>query len=358
MFMQLLCAFAGLGLLLLALSDFAVTAFVPTGEGRLTALVGRGVYKLLLWLSGYNGYNRRLNYIGLVAIVAISTVWISLLWLGFTLIYLSDVNSILVGTSKTPADFFEKLYHVGYTISTLGIGDYVPGNDFWRVVTSLVSFVGLVTITMSITYLIPVISNAIHKRSLSLQISSLGQTPEDIVLNSYDGHDFRSIESTLTSLSSEIFLYTQNNVAYPILHYMHSCNPSENIVLRLAALDEALTLFLFHVPDELRPSLLSLQSARRAITAYLQTILYLELPDEAPPYPRFALLERRTGLAFVGTEGAAQRQIYQSLDKRRKLLLANVQKDGWQWQDLDGPKYQTDLDAPFADQRQPSDARR
>lgn len=177
MIIDILLIVIGSSLILLAVSDFAVTAFVPTGEGRVTALLGRFIYNTFLRLSGCNGRNRMLNYIGLVAIFAISTTWIILLWSGFTMIYVADTNSILVGSNKEPSDVFEKIYHVGYTLSTLGIGDYVPGSDFWRIFTSFISFVGLVTITMSITYLVPVISSAIHKRSLSLQISSLGETP-------------------------------------------------------------------------------------------------------------------------------------------------------------------------------------
>ena len=351
MILHLLFVIIGASLLTVVLSDFAVTAFVPTSEGRVTAWVGNMVYKFMFWLAGKNGHRRLLNYIGLVAILAISIAWILLLWSGFTLIYLADPNSVLLGTGKTPTDLFEKIYHVGYTLSTLGIGDYVPGNNFWRVFTSLVSFVGLVTITMSITYLVPVISNAIHKRSLSLRISSFGETPEEIVINSYNGTDFSDAESTLNSLSAEIFLYTQNHVAYPILHHMHSNNPTENITLKLAALDEALTIFLFHVPAELRPSQLQIQSVRRAITAYLETVTYLGFTEQPPPRPRFHLVEEFTGVTLERTSGPAAEELYAALDKRRRLSYADIRSDGWHWNDMQGEKYLTDLDMNYSNKQ-------
>ena len=351
---QIILIVVGVSLILLVISDFAVTAFVPTGEGRITATVGKSAYQLMLWLSGNNGHHRRLNYIGLITIFSISTIWILLLWTGFALIYLSDTNSVLVGTDKSPTDTFEKIYHVGYTLSTLGIGDYVPGNNFWRVFTSFVSFVGLVTITMSITYLVPVISNAIHKRSLSLQISSFGETPEEMIINSYNGKDFCDAESALSSLSAEIFLYAQNHVAYPILHHMHSNNPTENIVLKLAALDEALTIFMFHVPAEQRPSYLQIQSVRRAITAYLETITYLDLAPEQPPLPRFYIIEDYTGAKLERTTSPYRDEVYQALDKRRRLFYADVQYDGWKWEDMQGEKYMTDLDANYSNKLMPS----
>lgn len=344
---ELLLIVVGAGLLLLAISDFAITAFVPTGEGRLTALVGRSTYRLILWLSGKNGRNPWLNNIGLATIFITLTLWIVLLWTGFSMIYLSDERSVLVGTDKSPTDTFEKIYHVGYTLSTLGIGDYVPGNNFWRVFTSFVSFVGLVTITMSITYLVPVISNAIQKRSLSLQISSFGETPEEIVINSYNGKDFSEAGTALSSLSGEIFLHTQNQVAYPILHHMHSSNPSENIVLKITALDEALTILMFHVPAEMQPNHLQIQSVRRAITAYLKTIRYMKPTEEQPPLPRFHIIEEYTGVRLERTSSPYLDEVYQGLDKRRRQFYADVKNDGWTWEDMKGEKYVTDFDATY-----------
>ncbi len=348
MLTSLLLVIVGATLVFLAISDFAVTAFVLTGEGKISALTGRGIYNLMQRLAGRNGRNRLLNYIGLVAIFSIIIIWILLLWAGFTLIYAADANSVLVGEDKTQADVYEKIYHVGYTLSTLGIGDFVPGNDFWRVFTSIVSFAGLVIVTMSISYLVPVLFNAIHKRSLSLQISSLGATPEEIVINSYDGQDFSSANRALSDLSAEIFLYTQNQLAYPILHYMHSNTPSENISLKLTALDEALTIFIFHVPEAQRPDALQLQTVRRAITAYLTTIAYLELAPEPPPLPRFQLIENHTGVKLDRTSPLDAHELYHGLEKRRKLMLADLRDGGWEWDDMAGEKYETDLDVPFA----------
>ncbi|MGB3851811.1 MAG: potassium channel family protein [Tunicatimonas sp.] len=338
-----------LGILIvgIAVSDFAVTAFVPTGEGKITAFIGRFCFKALMTLAGKEGNHRILNYIGLFCIFLTIFTWTLLLWTGFSCIYISDPNSILVGSDKSPTDVFEKIYHVGYTLSTLGIGDYVPGNNFWRVFTSFVSFVGLVTVTMSITYLVPVISNAIQKRSLSLQISSLGEAPEQIVINGFNGKDFSDLSNILSDLSAGIFLYTQNHVAYPILHHMHSNNPSENVVLKLVALDEALTIFLYHIPEDKRPNLIEVQSVRRAITAYLKTITYMEPTDEAPPRPRFEMIEEFTGLKLKRTQPPHIDELYEALDKRRKLLYADLQMDGWQWADMHGEKYITDLDVNY-----------
>jgi hypothetical protein len=334
----------GVGLVGFALYDFAVTAYIPSGEGPISERINHGVYDLFFWMAGHKGRNPRLAYVGLAIIFALSFTWITMIWTGFVCIYAAFPESVLQGQNKTPTDLFEKIYHVGYTLSTLGIGDYVPGNNLWRVVTAITSFVGLVTITMSITYLVPVISNAIQKRTLSLHIAGLGESPEQIVINSYNGENFQGISGQLSDLAAMIFTYAQNHLAYPILHHMHNCNPSENIVLKLTALDEALTILVFHVPEHLRPNRLEVQLVRRAITTYLKTVTHITEADSSPPCAKFHLVEQYTGVKLLNTESEARDRLYASLDPRRKLLKGNILADGWEWKDIRGEKFISDLE--------------
>lgn len=334
----------GICLISFALYDFAVTAYIPSGEGPISERINHGVFDLFFWLAGRDGRNSKLAYVGLAVIFTLSLAWIIMIWTGFVCIYAAFPESILQGQNKTPTDLFEKIYHVGYTLSTLGIGDYVPGNNFWRIMTAITSFLGLVTITMSITYLVPVISNAIQKRALSLHISALGESAEQIIINSYNGENFQGISGQLSDLASMIFTYAQNHLAYPILHHMHNCNPSENVVLKLTALDEALTIILFHIPEELRPNRLEVQIVRRALTTYLKTVTHLEAANLAPDYAKFHLIEQYTGVKLLNTGGEAREKLYASLEPRRKLLLGGVQADGWEWKDIRGEKFITELE--------------
>lgn len=344
MILTILLVTVGVCLVLLIVYDFAVTAYIPSGEGPVSKQVNNGVFKLFFILSGRNGRNSLLDYVGMAIIFSLSLTWILMLWTGFVCIFSAFPESILQGQNKTPTDLFEKIYHVGYTLSTLGIGDYVPGNNIWRVVTACVSFVGLVTITMSITYLVPVITNAIQKRSLSLYIAALGESPELIVINSYNGENFQGITGQLSDLSTLIFTYAQNQLAYPILHHMHNSNHSENVVLKLACLDEAMNIFEFHIPEHLRPNRMEVQLVRRALTTYLKTIHNIPESNMPPPFAKFHLVEQFTGVTLLNTEDPARQTLYQSLEPRRKLVLGNVQADGWQWEDIRGEKFITELE--------------
>lgn len=335
-----------LGILLLGivLYDFAVTAYIPSGEGPLSHKVNNGIFKLFFFLARRNGRSRLLDYVGVAVIFSLSFTWIILIWTGFVCIFSAFPESILQGQNKTPTDLFEKIYHVGYTLSTLGIGDYVPGNNVWRVLTAIVSFIGLVTITMSITYLVPVVSNAIQKRSLSLYIAALGESPEQIVINSYNGENFQGITGQLSDLSTMIFTYAQNHLAYPILHHMHNSNRSENVVLKLASLDEAINILEFHIPEHLRPNRLEVQLVRRALTTYLDTVHHIPESDQPPPFAKFHLIEDFTGVTLLNTEDPARKVLYASLEPRRKLVLGNLRADGWQWEDMRGEKFITELE--------------
>jgi hypothetical protein len=343
--------YAVLGLLLIALClyDFVMTTFLPSGQGPVTALVNHLTFQGLFLLAGKNGRSHLLEYAGLAIILVILFCWISLLWLGVLLIFVSDNYSVLNGATKLPADVFEKFYYTGFALSTLGVGDFVAGNDGWRGVTSLAAFVGLILITMSITFLVPVISNAGQKRTLGRQIESLGGTAEQIVINSYNGQDFKDLSSQLTSISSMIFTYAQNHLTYPVLHHMHNSKPEENIVLRLAALDEALTIFIFHIPEEKRPAFLDLYMVRRALSSYLDTIRYMETADTAvPPRPDLDKISRQTGEGLASTLENQAEPLYSQLEKRRKLWKANLERDGWQWDDMHEHSDRKDLDVSFA----------
>lgn len=334
----------GVLIVFFCLYDFALTTFLASGQGPITAQINHGVFKMYFMLAKRRGRHPIMEYVGIAIIFSILITWVLLLWSGLLLIFSAFPESVLNSQTKASTDIYEKLYYVGFTLSTLGVGDFVAGNDLWRALTALSAFLGLITITISITYLVPVLSNAVQKRSLGIQISALGESPEQIVINSFNGKDFSSISSQLSTLASMINTYTKNQQTYPVLHHMHATNPSENIVLQLTALDEALSIYMLHVPESLRPQHLEFQVCRRAITTYLETVSYMGHSDEAPPVPDLAIIENETGLSLWYTSEKEVKELYGALSKRRGLLYSNLQNDGWKWEDIYNEKYSTQLD--------------
>jgi hypothetical protein len=62
-----------------------------------------------------------------------------------------------------------------------------PEGNFWDILTAILSFTGLILISIAITYLIPVVSAEIAKRKISVTINTIGGSVEEMLLNYWDG---------------------------------------------------------------------------------------------------------------------------------------------------------------------------
>ena len=107
----------------------------------------------------------------------------------------------------------------------------MPSGDIWRVLTSIYSFTGLILLTMSVTYFIPVLSAVIDQRKLGITLGTLGSSPEEIVLTSWNGKNFEPLISKVDALSDSIIKYSQQHRAYPVIHYFHNNNIYRHIAL-------------------------------------------------------------------------------------------------------------------------------
>lgn len=116
----------------------------------------------------------------------------------------------------------------------------------------------------------------------------------------------------------------------PALHYFHTKERSRSLALSIVALDEAITLLKYGVYGDCRPDPASLNTARRACSAFLKTLKsdYIE-PDDCEPKLIPLELLRREGIPTV--EDVTFHQATKYINKRRRLLLALVQNDGWNW---------------------------
>ena len=342
--MSYFCLALGVFILILVISDIVITTLAPHGAGKITTVLSRYSWKVFLYLSQSYGSHKILNRSGMLVIVVVFTLWIFFLWTGYTLIFCVDENSLVsVNTGRTTT-IEEKFYYVGYTLSTLGYGDLHGGNAFWRIFSSFISFTGLVLITIAVTYLVPITSAEISKRKLSIYIASLGSSPLEILINGWNGNDFRRLNDHFTTLSDMILQLGQNHSAYPVLHYFHTSNKQEAITINLAALDEAVSILFHFIPKEKRPIDQAFLPLRRAITSYLHTLkaAHITPANEAPPFPEISILNQYN-IPFDEDEEKFK-TYYKKLQKRRKMLLSLLKNDGWTWDEMLGPKFETEFE--------------
>lgn len=344
--MSYIYAFAGIAVLMVVFTDLIYTTLSTNGAGFLSDRLSRWLWNAIFFLGGKRGRNPLMNQAGVIITIFILIVWILLAWLGNGLLFCADPNSIINGQTRLPATIGEKFYYAGYTLSTLGNGDFYARTTFWKLLTVVVSFSGLSMLTIAITYLLQVVSSEIAKRQLALYIAALGGTPQDILLNGWNGRDFKQLETDTAGLASLILSHSQHHLAYPIIHFFHSTRLREASSVNLAALDEALTILMVCVAEETQPSPLSLKTLRKALTAYLLILEddFIISSEQSPPLPDLEAL-RKQGVLLM-KDAATIEKNYDKLSERRRLLLAGVEFGGWTWNDVLRSKFRTELDVP------------
>ncbi len=343
--MNIILLVLGIIILIIVSTDFLSTVFLQKGAGFLTQSVTISVARIFKFVARNRGANIMLDYKGVAIILSMVATWLILAWIGVTLIFSYDPFSIISDKTNEKASFFEKMYFCGYVLSTMGLGDFKPNGEFWKLFTSIVSVSGFLIVTISITYIVPVINNIIEKNTMSLQIASLGESSKEILVSGYNGENFENLSDQFSSLSNIIFRYAKNHAAYPILHHVHSSDKDENAILKLASLDEACNILLFHIPPEKCMQGINLKQLRQSITFYLQSVRNVKPADSPPPVPDLKELSRVLAISLVNTEPKKIESLYGRLQARRCLLKAIIEDDGFTWDDLQGNKFQTKLDA-------------
>ncbi|WP_254763221.1 potassium channel family protein [Natrinema marinum] len=319
----------GVALLGIAVVDLLwTTLWIEGGAGPLTS-------RLMGWTWGgfkrvADRNSRLLTLSGPVVLVAGLVVWICLLWAGWTLVFASGAHPFVDTIDEGPLSWFEHVYFTGYTIFTLGNGDYVPRDGVWQLATTLATASGMLFVTLTVTYVLSVLDAVTQKRSFASGVSGLGTSGDEIVRAGWDGEEFRGLDVPLNDLTSQLNALTENHKAYPILHYFHSGQRDRAPVASIAALDDALTLFRFGIPETDRPSDAVLKTARASVRGYLETLhdAFVDPADRSPPEPTLEGL-RDAGVPTVSDE--AFDDAVADLEDRRRTLLGLVESDARQW---------------------------
>lgn len=322
----------GILTLVIVVYDLIYTTLAPNGAGIISGRVSKEVWNLFLWLSGKDGYKKILDYAGMSIAFVLLLSWVLFIWLGNSLILCSDINSVINNASGNDADVMEKIYYAGYTISSLGNGEFIPSNGFWQIYGAFISLFGLIFVTIAITYLVPVLSAEIDKRQLSIYIATLGCSPQEILINGWNGNNFKRLERHFEALSKMIMKHGQGHLAYPILHYFHNTDKKASAIIQLTNLDEALTILLLYIPEANRPGKEDVYPLRKAITSYLVTLrsVFINPSDNLPRPPGLDKL-KKMGIPLILPE--TKEEELNNLKERRKLLLGLLESDGWNWSD-------------------------
>lgn len=315
---------AGAVILLAAMADAFWTTFTVRGAGWLSgavaAVAGRAFMK---------GPRRLAENASLLALCASFAMWLLLLWAGWTLVFCGSAEAVVNSTDHSPATLNSRIYFAGFTLTTLGVGDVIPGAGAWRIATVLAATSGFIVLTLFVTYALSVITALNQRRALGLAVEHLGPSPEDVVALLRDGGQ-QALTTRLLSLTDEIEWMAVQADAFPVLEYSQSSNPQRAFARAIVALGEV-ALLLEHAIDQ-REGLPAAvwQPLRRAVDLMIRE----KQPGGAsahaspPPPPDVARLQR-SGTMPGGRADAAFRD--PEIQQMRSRWAAWLEWHGLPW---------------------------
>ena len=325
--METLYLVIGVVLLVGTLVDVLWTTLWPDGaSGPLSGVLTTVIWRSTRWVGRF--WDRATSLAGPFVLAATLLMWIALLWAGWVFVFASDEGSLIPSTG-IGVTWTGRVYFVAYSMFTMGNGDFSPAEGWWQIATSLTTATGMVIVTLSVTYVLSVVSAVAQKRAFAASVTGLGATAEDFVVAAWDGEDFHSLDLTLNSLSSELALLADQHKSFPVLHYFHAAERTDASAVAVAVLDEALTILDAGVNGcEWNP--VTFKSTRSSVDNYLSTLrtAYLRPADEAPPAPPLGPV-RSAGIPTVDDREFRER--VGQLSDRRRSLLGVVRGDAWEW---------------------------
>jgi hypothetical protein len=304
------------------------TIWVDGHAGPLTRRFGRTIDHLLALIVRDD--HRLLSLAGPVVLIATVLFWALLLWMGWVTLFSADAGALVDPHTKVRATLAGRIYFTGYTMFTLGNGDFAPQGGFWQVASSVTSLSGLFLLTLSVTYVLAVIEAVVAMRSFASQVWSLGHSAEELVAHCWRGSGFPAVELQIVSITEQLNAVSEQHQAYPMLHYYHAERLPQSVSVNLAIFDDALTIWEFLVPMDVRPAPAALQCARDSVREFLDGLrdARIEESSNEPPWIDLTTL-RESGVRVLDYE--AMDRGGNELAVRRRHLLGFLEAERRDW---------------------------
>jgi hypothetical protein len=362
---------AGVGLLLIIIYDVYATVLHSSARyGPIGERLNRGVWRAARTLAFKLPRMRRhkfLNMVGPLMMPLLLLTYIVLLVVAFAFIYYpylpTDFNAAH-DTSQT--SFADALYFSGMTLTTLGYGDIVPRTHVMRFVGVFESAVGIISITLAITYLLTVYGALEHKRTAALSLyhqAGDGADAAGFIAHHYVEGKFYGLRSALSTANRDLQALLESHVEHPVIHYFHPFEVYKSLPRMLFLLLECCSIIQTSLDTEensdLRnyPEVRTLEASARHVLNELVMSLDIErrerprretdaerAEDEQRWLRRYRQTVERLAASGIVTrrdaasgwnEYRAQRQEWESKLQRLSLHL------GYDWDEVTGDR---DLD--------------
>lgn len=317
--MQILQIGIGLAIIIYTFLDFFHSTMSGNGFGWLSGNLNRVLNRLLI----RNQSRAIFNYSGLLHLLITTFVWLGLLFLGTYIIFTSGKHMVVDSEFHLAASYVERFYYTGFVLSTLGVGDFVPGNPTADILTSLLSFSGFVLITTGLTYLVSVVNAVLDKKQLSFFIATIGSDVEEIYEYYKQQDDLTRLLSDSNDLREQILKNSSNYLAFPMVNYFLTRDRHSSLAIQVTVLYEVLNILKLDWEEG------TVQHSK--ICAIIKSIeQYLRLGLEEPADTRYNAEELKTLRSYWRNHG----YIYEPQEEMDRLFTSSLHYAGWSWKEV------------------------
>lgn len=317
--MESLQIIAGLVVIVLIFLDFFHTTLSGNGFG----FISREINRLLNRLIIQNRDRSIFRFSGLTHLLVTTFVWLSLLFSGAFLIFTAGEEMVVNGTTFLPATMTGRFYYTSYVLSTLGIGNLVPGNETSEILSGILSFSGFTLITIGLTYLLSVVQAVLSKKELAFFISTLGSDVEEIYLFFKKDENLDGLLSDANDLREQILQNASSYLAFPMANYFLTKNRRSALIVQLAVLSEVLMVLRMDWEED-SPQYAKLCTVINAIEEYLT--LGLESPDKD--------LHNREKLNTLRSFWGHYGYTFKKNTEMDRRFTSSLRYAGWNWDEV------------------------
>ena len=329
MLVSVLAVSAGVALLVAVFVDLVWTTLgVSHGAGPLTSVMLRAGWRAGAPLRRRQAHGA-IAVAGVVTVMATLAVWVVMLWAAWASMFLGAGDGVVDRTGAN-AGAWDRIYFAGYSVFTLGNGEFQPEGPAWQMATVTAALSGLTVISLAIAYLVLVTSAAAERHATAATLSLLGPTPTDIVKRWWSSRDQDPIgfDRDLADCATRIVELTHRHLPYPVLHFFHTNHRRASPPVAIATLDDALTLLSHGVAPEARQTPSTLLNARAAIDDYLELVGSHYSDSTANPPPPLSLAPLDEAGIPTAPEDVFNRELF-TLTSRRETLHGLVAAEGF-----------------------------
>ncbi|WP_416137315.1 potassium channel family protein [Halomonas sp. HK25] len=324
---------SGMGVLLLMFYDLCRTTISVASAGPVTACLSHALWHPARRIHEKFDTPWLLKTIGPCLAFLLLVMWVALSWLGWWLIFSSHSGAVVESNTRLIASPVELAYFIGFTITTLGYGDFVPSDSTWKLVAILAAINGFSVFTLAVTYWLSIVTAVVKKRRLASSIALLGPSPNIILKRNRGEGDFDILGSQVDKIVAELLELEQQQRAYPILHYYHADSVREALPVSLVRLYLSLKMVV-HASPTLSPSSSCL--IPMGIDAMEDFFHSLDIRgDKSPDVNLQAYMESGYNISDLDTPLYKTAPCLDDLPMK-PMLSAYLAKEGWRWEQVWG----------------------